>query len=414
MFTCLFLLGKNCSEIVPRDPCDFHPCKNNGTCHSHGSNYSCNCEAGFSGDHCDVNIDDCENSPCFFNVPCVDLVNDYRCECPKILTGKRCETFIGKCSDNPCIHGNCTPLARDNYTCSCFNGWTGRNCSEVTLNFCDPDPCKHGSCRSYDNGPSCTCDFDFEGQLCDRRMDHCRGVNCNKGECRSLEGGYRCDCIEGIGITGTFCNETIDHCQHAECGTGTCINTMTDFFCLCEDGKTGKRCGSYINDSNCSTPGHNGTNCTSVAPVTDHCKDAGCMYGLCQNTINGFSCICAVGFHGNLCQYREGETGQTTSSTTSAVTYSEILTTKAVGESKPMEHCNEEMCINGVCSNISTGGCSCFGGFFGKRCEVFVGCAIFNPCRHGNCSQNGNSYFCSCPSNYTGRHCETVLQGKHV
>ena len=401
---------------MPRNPCDFHPCRNNGTCHSNGSSFTCTCAAGYSGQRCDINIDDCESSPCYFNVPCVDLVNDYRCECPNILTGKRCETFIGKCAENPCMNGDCSPLARDNYTCSCFNGWTGRNCSLRTLNFCDPNPCKHGSCRSYDNGPSCTCDFDFEGEFCERRIDHCKSVNCNKGECRNIEGGYRCDCIQGIGVTGTYCNETIDHCQHDKCGTGQCINTMTDFFCLCEDGKTGKRCESAINNSDChNNPGLNGTKCTSVAPITDHCKDAGCMYGLCQNTANGFTCICAVGYHGNLCQYRAGEYGPTTiklPSTTKATTYSELMSTTAFTTSTPMQYCNGRLCLHGVCSHMALGRCSCFPGFYGNNCEIFIGCAIYNPCRHGNCSDTRSNYHCNCPNDFTGRHCETNIQGR--
>ena len=397
----------------------------------------------------------------------MDLVNDYRCQCPAILSGKRCETFIGKCSENPCVNGRCSPVARDNYTCSCFDGFTGQNCTDKTFNFCKPNPCKHGSCKSYDNGPSCTCNFDYEGVMCDRRIDHCRGIDCNQGECKSLEGRFKCKCIEGY--TGRFCNETIDHCIPNNCGTGQCINTISDYFCLCKDGKTGKTCQTNILSSNCSSttciygtcqssngsntcscregyrgsdcgkkidyctenpcshgscinqltgyscscdPGYSGTNCSNEK---DHCKDAGCVYGLCQNTIKGFTCICGLGYHGNLCQYSETEQSATTPAISQATTFYDIVSNISAtkGLISYIQYCSTETCLNGTCIGNIPGHCNCSDGFTGQRCDIFMGCDIFNPCDHGVCTQTNNGYRCTCDSHYTGPECDTELPGKY-
>jgi len=46
-------------------------CQNNGSCIPHperprGSGYyECDCVPGFTGDNCDINIDDCQSYPCF-------------------------------------------------------------------------------------------------------------------------------------------------------------------------------------------------------------------------------------------------------------------------------------------------------------------------------------------------------------
>lgn len=46
-------------------------CQNNGSCVPHtdrprGSGYyDCDCVPGFTGDSCDINIDDCQSYPCF-------------------------------------------------------------------------------------------------------------------------------------------------------------------------------------------------------------------------------------------------------------------------------------------------------------------------------------------------------------
>ena len=43
--------------------------------------YSCVCAAGYTGEVCDVNIDDCHDTACKKGYRCEDMVNDYKCVC---------------------------------------------------------------------------------------------------------------------------------------------------------------------------------------------------------------------------------------------------------------------------------------------------------------------------------------------
>ena len=44
-------------------------------------------DAGFSGDNCQVNVDDCVRHRCANRATCVDGVDDYTCTCPPHWTG---------------------------------------------------------------------------------------------------------------------------------------------------------------------------------------------------------------------------------------------------------------------------------------------------------------------------------------
>ncbi len=62
-------------------------------CESRQGRYYCTCQAGFTGPHCDINIDDCRSNPCN-NGKCVDDVNRYDCVCEKGYWGTNCEKKI--------------------------------------------------------------------------------------------------------------------------------------------------------------------------------------------------------------------------------------------------------------------------------------------------------------------------------
>ena len=65
----------------------------------------CLCSPGWTGELCELNIDDCVNSPCANNGQCVDAVDDFNCVCEPGFTGKRCQHRIDYCSIEPCQNG---------------------------------------------------------------------------------------------------------------------------------------------------------------------------------------------------------------------------------------------------------------------------------------------------------------------
>lgn len=57
-FDFLFFPGTNCEENV--DECMSNPCQNGGQCRDRNNGYTCTCQAGYLGDHCEVDVAVCE------------------------------------------------------------------------------------------------------------------------------------------------------------------------------------------------------------------------------------------------------------------------------------------------------------------------------------------------------------------
>ncbi len=136
MFALFLLLATAAQAVPPVDPCEGVEC-NHGTCVSPGGVAKCECNDGYTGTFCDVNIDDCEPNPCVNGV-CIDQVGAYECSCLPGWTGTNCDVDIDECESSPCVNGDCTDQV-NGYSCSCLPGWTGPNCDipVVTLDCSD-------------------------------------------------------------------------------------------------------------------------------------------------------------------------------------------------------------------------------------------------------------------------------------
>jgi hypothetical protein len=78
---------------------------NKGICVNNLGSYDCFCRPGFSGDHCDFDINECLCGPCKNNATCIDKINTFECQCPPGYAGKTCDQDVDECESSPCKNG---------------------------------------------------------------------------------------------------------------------------------------------------------------------------------------------------------------------------------------------------------------------------------------------------------------------
>ncbi|XP_028919839.1 protein crumbs homolog 1 isoform X2 [Ornithorhynchus anatinus] len=186
--------GSYCEISLP--PCWSRPCYNNATCEDGAENYTCQCWPGYTGLQCETDISECSSNPCLHDSRCVELswksqygiipqsplefsydkASGYLCQCQPGFTGIHCEEDIDECSSNPCQNGGTCENSLGNYTCHCPAGdgdgivYGGRDCSDILLG-CSGQQCQNGgSClphlRNGQHGFSCLCSPGYTGSLC--------------------------------------------------------------------------------------------------------------------------------------------------------------------------------------------------------------------------------------------------------
>ena len=122
--------------------------------------------------------------------------------------------------------------------------------------------------------------------------------------------------------------------------------------------------------------GYTGNSCEFCdACIPNPCNNG----GQCQSSgvTGGFRCACPPGFLGRLCEdrdpcYNNGPCG----------TYGRCVAT-----------------INGNAR------CECLPGYLGTTCDTKDSCSP-NPCKFGQCLNQGDSFVCQCPPEYSGQRCE--------
>ena len=76
------------------------------TCDDFINYYTCACAYGYTGVHCETDIDECASGQCLNGANCTQGINWYLCHCAAGFTGVNCETSkfylnaVDKCSNN--------------------------------------------------------------------------------------------------------------------------------------------------------------------------------------------------------------------------------------------------------------------------------------------------------------------------
>lgn len=231
--------GKNC-EFEQGDPCERAPCKNGGICtEDERGNYKCTCATGFTGVHCQTEISLhplCANQPCQHNGTCFVLNGPgtssspkVQCDCEPGFAGARCEIDLNECDAQPCMNGGrCVDLI-NSFECNCAGtGYAGQLC-QTNVDECTlVNACLNGG-RCFDTYGSYTCECmpGYGGIRCEHMLNECAAEPCAQGAtCMDLHGG-RFQCICPHGFNGTYC-EIGPPCANdcgpdAECVAGKCV-----------------------------------------------------------------------------------------------------------------------------------------------------------------------------------------------
>ncbi|WAR31504.1 FBP1-like protein [Mya arenaria] len=216
------------------------------------------CADGWSGTHCEQNIDECESNPCVNDGSCIDGLNGYTCVCTD---------DIDDCLTNHCQNNGSCEDGLNTYTCKCAGGFNGTNC-ENEIPICDREPCQNGAtCNETTEGYSCTCVAGFSGTRCEEAFDN---------------GTYADDSAGEPCVNEATCTDDTDDCASGPCVNGaTCTDGINSYNCTCADGWEGNNCTSNI----------------------DNCASIPCVNGAtCNDGINSYSCTCAVGWEGTTCE----------------------------------------------------------------------------------------------------------------
>ncbi|GAA6082843.1 slit homolog 2 protein isoform X1, partial [Tachysurus ichikawai] len=458
--------GDACEKNI--DDCEDNDCENNSTCMDGINTYTCLCSSEYTaasnnevekGELCEDKLDLCspELNRCQHDSKCVLTAHGFKCECTPGYSGEQCELDIDDCADNKCKNGAQCFDAVNGYTCVCPEGYSGLFCEfspPMVLprtSPCDDHECENSAeCVVKGAEPVCVCLHGYEGTRCERLIsvnfvsqgafvqipsdtqhtnitlqiatDEDSGVLLYKGNGDQMAVELYRGRVRVSYDTGTiYSAETVSDGEFHVLQL-----TMTDLsVSLSIDGgkpksiSTARRMSAGLTASPLFLGGvplqssissfSNGSSfhgCLrhvyineqlqdlmrfqreGVIPGCRSCQPSVCVHGQCHvnsrdareaytDTHSSFSCECEPGWSGPLCD-------------------------------QPLnDPCVGNKCVRGTCVPINSYSyrCVCAPGFVGVLCDERS--VSVCECKHGHCRLSGlGTAYCECNAGYTGVLCD--------
>ncbi|XP_059161297.1 uncharacterized protein LOC131944591 [Physella acuta] len=397
-------------------------CESTCQCSGHGSCDTirgCVCDNNWSGDHCDVDVDECaQSTSCPEGFLCKNKIGSFSCLCPdgyKLDNGTCID--IDECKDISTTT-NCDRSLEvcvntvGSYSCSCKKGYA-RNAQSICedINECEKkvDKCEQ-ICDNKPGSYNCLCQQGFylsdDRWTCVKVKDPCVGqkINCSYGCGVDADNVATCYCPRGFLLKDTELCADINEClsdTDNDCTIkSNCVNTDGSYTCSCPAGSKLDNDGRSCIACSGETWGVQCNQTCGCGQGADHCDPA-------------TGCVCKSGYTGAICSVDIDECSEDPHKCSSSETCRNVPGsytcdcqtgfTRNNGACEDVNECSSpttNKCTQ-LCENTVGGySCSCYLGFTYNITDNT--CSDINECEVGTarceqiCANTAGSYRCSC------------------